>query len=361
MLNSPDGKVFNFPCHCNVLLILNVILNSEVCKRRLAAMKMGRSKIVAALGVTLLLAFTSACAETAIESEKPSAVDEKTAEEGAVAEEVDKTEVTDKDAAGVEWGIIEFNVTDPPPADVKSAVVYLFNIEVHKAVAEQEQEQEQEQSGTGNQDQEQEQEQEQQDEGEWITIIETPQSFDLMDVIGVEKLLASVEIAAGKYTQIRMVVDRVEVETVDGESFTAEVPGDKLKIVRPFDVKAGEITSLTVDFDGEKSLIITGKGEAKFRPVVKLLVKEKGKIEAQTKEGKEDEEEGEEELEFEGTIDEIVGDNWTMTIDGESRKVDVSLAEIDGVPEVGLEASVEGTLDGDIIIAGEVEIKETDD
>jgi len=66
------------------------------------------------------------------------------------------------------------------------------------------------------------------------------------------------------------------VVTVDGESITAEVPSEKLKIVRPFSVEAGVKTVLTLDFDGEKSLILrgkdvtTGKKTALFKPVVKL-------------------------------------------------------------------------------------------
>ena len=43
----------------------------------------------------------------------------------------------------------------------------------------------------------------------------------------------------------------------------------------------------------------------------------------------ETEEEKDEELEFEGTIEDIDGSTWTMTIDGETRLVDVSGAEIE--------------------------------
>ncbi len=152
-----------------------------------------------------------------------------------------------------EWGIIEIRVTDPPPADVKSAVVYLRNIEVHKVSD----------NASDN-------------ASGWIPIMGAPPSFDLMSVIGVEQILGSANITAGSFTQIRMDVDRVEVVTVSGDNFTAEVPGDKLRIVGAFNVQAGVRTVLTLDFDGEKSLIITGKGKALFKPVVKLLV-EKGK------------------------------------------------------------------------------------
>ena len=240
---------------------------------------------------------------------------------------------------GADQGIIEIRVTDPPPADVTSAIVYLTDIEVHKVSD---------------------------DTGEWISIIEVPPPFDLMDVLnGVEEILGSAIVGAGKYTQIRMYVEKVEVEIAIDDTtvkITAEVPGEKLKIVRPFTVEAGVTTVLTLDFDGEKSLVLpgkdiaSGKERAIFKPVVKLLIeKEKGETEQEQEQEQEQEAEG---LEFEGTIEAIDGDTWTMTIDGEDWAVDVSGTEIEGEPAVGLEAEVKGTVVDDTIVASEVEIEE---
>ena len=241
-------------------------------------------------------------------------------------------------APAVEPGTIEIKVTDPPPADVASAVVYLTGIEAHLVSA---------------------------NASEWIEILSAPPSFDLMTVIGVEEILGSANVTPGKYTQIRMNVDKVEVETTTGDNFTAEVPSEKLKIVRSFNVAPGTTTILTLDFDGEKSVIIS-KNKVLFKPTVKLLVNEGEQV--KEKEGEEededeelDEEEEDEELEFEGTIDSIDGTTWTMTIDGETRTVDVSGAEIEGEAAVGLEAEVTGTVVDDTIIASEVEIEEEAD
>lgn len=248
-------------------------------------------KIGVTLVTVLLLVLTAACA--------PAVVEKQAGEKQVVKEEEKKAEaevvVTATPTVG--WGIIEIRVTDPPPADVKSAVVYLTNVEIHKAVAEQDREREQEQSGSGNQTQEQEQEQEQeqtqQGEGEWIPVIGAPPSFDLMDVIGVEQLLGSANVTAGKYTQIRMDVDRVEVVTTDNVSYTAEVPSEKLKIVGAFNVGGGNTTVLTLDFDGEKSLVVTGKGKALFKPVVKLSINYKEKGQGKEEEKGEVDEQGE--------------------------------------------------------------------
>lgn len=226
------------------------------------------SRKIVALVMSLLLVFVAAC----------------TTEEGTTLPTTPEngSPTTEPTTTG-ELGTIEVRVTDPPAAEnITSIVVYLKNLEVHKAGAEQEQEQEQsgsenqtqeqEQSNSENQTQEQEQEQEQESGGEWITIIGAPPSFDLMKVLDVAAILGSANVTAGSFTQIRMDVDRVEVTTAAGDNFTAEVPSDKLKIVRPFNVSPGLKTVLTLDFDGSQSLIITGNGTAKFKPVVKLLI-----------------------------------------------------------------------------------------
>jgi len=242
-------------------------------------------------------------------------------------------------APAVDWGIIEIRATDPPPADVTSAIVYLTDIEVHQV------------SGNAS---------------GWITIIDVALSFDLLAVEEVAAVLGSANVTAGKFTQIRMDVDRVEVVTTAGDNITAEVPSEKLKIVRPFNAGGGKKTILTLDFDGKKSLILpgkdiaTGKQKALFKPVVKLLIEEDAKVEREREREREEGEEAEE-LEFEGTIENIDGTIWMMTIEGETRTVDVSGAEIEGEPAVGLEAEVKGTVVDNTIVASEVEIKETEE
>jgi len=186
-------------------------------------------------------------------------------------EEITTTEEESISTPTSELGTIEIRVTDPPPPGVKTANVTLNKIEVHRAVAEQEQEMEGEQSDNENQEQEQEQEQTQQDEGEWITIIDQEVTFNLFEIIEEADILGSEAVTPGKYTQIRMDVIKVEGLTSDDTEYTATVPSGKLKIVRPFEVKDGATTILTLDFDGDKSLIKTGKGKFIFKPVVRLL------------------------------------------------------------------------------------------
>ncbi|MBI4188496.1 MAG: DUF4382 domain-containing protein [Chloroflexi bacterium] len=166
----------------------------------------------------------------------------------------------------VGWGILEVRVTDPPSANVTSAIVYLKNIEVHKVSGNTSENTTASGNTTASEN----------NTSGWIPVIGAPPSFDLMSIIGVEQILGSANITAGSFTQIRMEVEKVVV-TAGGANFTAEVPSGELKIVGQFNVGGGRKTVLTLDFDGEKSLIVTGSGKAIFKPVVKLLTDNEGK------------------------------------------------------------------------------------
>ncbi len=164
-------------------------------------------------------------------------------------------------------GELQMRVTDAPPEGVSAIVVTISGIQVHKAEAG--------------------------EEDGWITLFAVtstagttstePRTFDLVQVTGIEQALGTQVFAVGKYTQIRMDVDSVVVtfQPKGGTTTTknATVPGDRLKVVRPFDVEEGQATILTLDFDAAKSVIITGQGDVRFKPVVKLLTRkeERGK------------------------------------------------------------------------------------
>ncbi len=100
--------------------------------------------------------------------------------------------------------------------------------------------------------------------------------FDLKELEDVEEVLGSDNMTPGRYTQISMDIEWVEVTYLtDNETEitdNATLPSGKLKFVRPFEVVEGETTVLLLDFDAEKSVIFTGSGKIIVRPVVKLMV-----------------------------------------------------------------------------------------
>ncbi|MBN2239997.1 MAG: DUF4382 domain-containing protein [Dehalococcoidales bacterium] len=153
----------------------------------------------------------------------------------------DKTE-------SVETGIVLIGVTDKPDEDITSIEVTTNLIEASVS------------SGSGNED------------AEWKVIIDNELSFDLIKVAGVEEILGQAELPAGTYNQIRMHVKSVLV-TINGVDKEATVPSGTIKLVRPLEVKAGEKTVATFDFNAQDSVLVTGADKVTFKPVVKLLVR----------------------------------------------------------------------------------------
>ena len=183
-------------------------------------------------------------------------------------------------------GTLQIMVTDAPPEEeVTSIMVTVESVEVHKAAAEQEQEQEQ------NQEREQEQEQEQSannstnEEAGWLPldILAGNETFDLLQIQGIEEVLAVAELEPGKYTQIRMTLSNVQVKLGDGDLQDVILPSGKLKFVRPFDIVEGQTTALLFDFDAEKSVNVTGSGQIIFKPVIKLSMTTPQTVEPGTK------------------------------------------------------------------------------
>jgi len=165
-----------------------------------------------------------------------------------------------------EKGTLQVFVTDARSRDeVTGIVITVSEVQVHKALAEQEQEQEQEEQQT------------QQGEGEWISvnIDEGARTFDLLDIEGIEQYLGQIELEAVRYTQVRLVVETVQVEFNDsGDMQNARIPSNELKIVHPFNIIKDQTTALIIDFDADKMVTVTGSGDIIVKPVVKLKVRQ---------------------------------------------------------------------------------------
>ena len=156
-------------------------------------------------------------------------------------------------------GILQIMVTDAPPEEeVTSIMVTVESVEVHKAAAQQEQEQ----SATNSTN----------EEAGWLPlgILAGNETFDLLQIQGIEEVLAVTELEPGKYTQIRMTISNVQVKLGDGDLQDVILPSGKLKFVRPFDIVENQTTALLFDFDAEKSVNVTGSGQIVIKPVVKL-------------------------------------------------------------------------------------------
>ena len=160
-------------------------------------------------------------------------------------------------------GILQIMVTDAPPEEeVTSIMVTVESVEVHKAAAQQEQQQSANNSTNNSTD----------EEAGWLPlgILAGNETFDLLQIQGIEEVLAVTELEPGKYTQIRMTIGNVQVRLGDGNLTDVIVPSGKLKFIRNFDIVEGQTTALLFDFDAEKSVNVTGSGRIIVKPVVKL-------------------------------------------------------------------------------------------
>jgi len=104
-------------------------------------------------------------------------------------------------------------------------------------------------------------------ESGWHTLELQAQTVDLASLTNVSELLASGNVSAGKYTQIRIVVTAVTGTMANGTVVNFTVPSGKLKTTHPFNVTADHTETLTLDFDLSRSISYDASGW-KFKPVL---------------------------------------------------------------------------------------------
>lgn len=205
------------------------------------------------------------------------------------------------------------------------------------------------------------------------TTFPDPMWVDLTEVLGLDaEQVWSGSLEPGDYDKIFIYVNEITAELKDGSSSEdapeVKLPSNKLQINKPFTVPAtSEGENPVVNFVYDITVINAGQsGQYILKPQVDQsgagqefnLVNQSGQ--SQKNEEKHQEKNSKpEKLEFQGTIVSIDDDDTsTVNIDGEERPVDVSEAEIEGEPEEGLEVKFQGSVDGDTIVATEVEVIE---
>jgi hypothetical protein len=108
------------------------------------------------------------------------------------------------------------------------------------------------------------------------TLPEEARTFDLLQLVnGVFATLGEVELEAGRYTQIRIMLESATL-FVDGTPQSLTIPSGAqtgIKLVRGFRIAPNVITELTVDFDVARSLHERppGSGTYILRPTIRLV------------------------------------------------------------------------------------------
>lgn len=98
-------------------------------------------------------------------------------------------------------------------------------------------------------------------DGEWVTVEGEPQTVNLLAWNNGRSVeIGRAELAAGRYTQIRLIIADAEV-VVDGATHPMTVPSGAqtgLKFGPAFDVEPNLTFELVIDFDASRSVVATG-------------------------------------------------------------------------------------------------------
>ena len=151
-------------------------------------------------------------------------------------------------------GFLEIRVTDAPKHNISAVYMTISDVEVHLSKSPDDDKPDSNEA-----------------KNPWQTVIADTRTFELLALRGIEEILGIAELPVGHYTQIRFNVNNVSI-TINGENKDARLPSETLKLTGSFSIEQGKKTAITIDFDAEESILITGNGKPVFKPVVKVIV-----------------------------------------------------------------------------------------
>lgn len=105
----------------------------------------------------------------------------------------------------------------------------------------------------------------------WITLNSEAKTYDLLSLVnGVEAVLGEADLAAGTYTQMRLVLGDSCYVYAGGIKIALTVPSSEIKLNINATIRANVTYKLVLDFDATRSLVTTGTGLI-LKPVIKVL------------------------------------------------------------------------------------------
>lgn len=150
--------------------------------------------------------------------------------------------------ANGENGRVKIYMVDSP-ADYDEVNIVVERVEVHKA--------------------------ENGEEGEWIIVNNETKIYNLLELRnGASAILCDYSLSAGHYTQIRLIIGTGSNVVINGVPYELEVPSGAqtgLKLIHGFDIQTGITYELLLDFDANKSIVVTGNGRYLLKPTVRVI------------------------------------------------------------------------------------------
>ena len=147
-------------------------------------------------------------------------------------------------------GILILYITDAPSdLNITEAIITIVQIDIHFSAG-----------GSANNN----------TSAGWITISDESMTFDLIQLKDIKEIVARDVLEQGHYNQIRLYIDSAYV-TINGDAYKLKVPSGIIRIVNAFEIKRRYTTSLTLDFDIEKSIRVIGKNTYLLQPTIKVI------------------------------------------------------------------------------------------
>jgi hypothetical protein len=109
----------------------------------------------------------------------------------------------------------------------------------------------------------------------WFIINNSTATYDLLRLRnGASVILGDNSLDAGSYTQIRLIIGAGSNIVVNGVVYPLEIPSGEqsgLKLNHSFVIESGLLYELILDFDAEHSIVLTGNGQYKLKPVIRVV------------------------------------------------------------------------------------------
>ena len=109
----------------------------------------------------------------------------------------------------------------------------------------------------------------------WFTINDSTRYFDLLQLTnGASAVLGDTSLTPGHYTQIRLIISNSSYVIDQGVKHYLEIPSGSqsgLKLNHQFTIEEGNLYELLLDFNVDKSIVITGNGKYKLKPVIRVM------------------------------------------------------------------------------------------
>ncbi len=112
-------------------------------------------------------------------------------------------------------------------------------------------------------------------ESGWSVINPVPHTYDLLQLVnGASVVLGDTFLTAGHYTQIRLILGGGSNVVINGDTIPLMISSGMqtgIKLNHEFDIEPGNLYELMLDFNAERSIHITGNGEYKLNPVIRVM------------------------------------------------------------------------------------------